>query len=68
MESIGTLAGGIAHDFANLLCIIQGYADVIIADPPGPQQLIEYVQAIRKNTEQGVALVSNCSRLHEKHR
>lgn len=57
MESIGTLAGGIAHDFANLLCIIQGYADVIIAVPPGPQQLIEYVQAIRKNTEQGAALV-----------
>ena len=30
MESIGTLAGGIAHNFNNLLMGIQGYASLML--------------------------------------
>ena len=29
MESVGTIAGGVAHDFNNILNIIQGYASVL---------------------------------------
>jgi signal transduction histidine kinase len=29
MESIGRLAGGIAHDYNNLLAIILGYAELV---------------------------------------
>ncbi|TAN41664.1 MAG: PAS domain S-box protein [Nitrospirae bacterium] len=29
MESIGILAGGVAHDFGNILSVVQGYVDVI---------------------------------------
>lgn len=29
MESIGRLAGGVAHNFNNLLTVVQGYADLI---------------------------------------
>ena len=29
MESIGRLAGGIAHDFSNILAVILGYADLL---------------------------------------
>jgi PAS domain S-box-containing protein len=52
MESIGRLAGGIAHDFANLLTVIHGYATRIekgVSDP-GPS-LDGIIRAAQKATE-----------------
>ena len=34
MEAIGTLAGGISHDFNNLLQAILGYAQIMLLDKP----------------------------------
>ena len=56
MESIGTLAGGLAHDFINLLNIIQGYASTIIRHPADPERVIEDVQVIRETVKEGAAL------------
>jgi signal transduction histidine kinase len=32
MEAIGTLAGGMAHEFNNLVAIIEGFADLLLED------------------------------------
>jgi len=36
MESLGTLAGGIAHGFNNLLAVISGYSTLLMGWPPQP--------------------------------
>lgn len=33
MDAIGTLAGGMAHDFNNILCAILGYTELALANP-----------------------------------
>jgi two-component system, cell cycle sensor histidine kinase and response regulator CckA len=65
MESMGTLAAGVAHDLNNLLNIIQGYASVL---RPGANsdEIEESVAAITETTKRGAALVQQLLTLGRK--
>ena len=38
MEAVGQLAAGVAHDFNNILTIIQGHADLLLQTPESPEE------------------------------
>ena len=58
MESIGTLAGGIAHNFNNLLMGIQGNASIILLDIDSSNPRHKNLKNIEKLVENGAKLAS----------
>ena len=56
MEAIGKLAGGVAHDFNNMLTAILGYASLIQEDAPASSPMREYGGQIRRAAESAAAL------------
>jgi CheY-like chemotaxis protein len=57
IQSIGTLAGGVAHDFNNILGIIFGYAGLLEKNRLNAVLHKEGLQAIVKAAERGAELV-----------
>jgi PAS domain S-box-containing protein len=59
LESIGTLAGGVAHEINNPIMGIMGYAQLIL-DQLGPESPVsEYATEIGKETERVATIVRN---------
>jgi two-component system cell cycle sensor histidine kinase/response regulator CckA len=56
MEVVGQLAGGVAHDFNNILSIIAGYSHLITSDLAAGSPLLGYVEAIEHATERATGL------------
>jgi two-component system cell cycle sensor histidine kinase/response regulator CckA len=56
MESIGRLAGGVAHDFNNLITAIGGFAELLKQDLPPNSREQENVEAIARATRQATGL------------
>lgn len=54
MESVGQLAGGVAHDYNNMLSVILGYSELVMEklapDDPLRQDLTEIIGAARRST------------------
>jgi two-component system cell cycle sensor histidine kinase/response regulator CckA len=52
MEAVGRLAGGVAHDFNNLITVIRGYAEVLLgsvkADDPATSKIESIYEAANK--------------------
>jgi signal transduction histidine kinase len=46
MADIGELAASIAHDFNNILSIVQAYAALIVSSPTKPKDVIEHAEVI----------------------
>jgi len=56
MEAIGTLAGGVAHDFNNILMVISGYSSVLAEALHSNAKLSGHVEQIRKAGERAASL------------
>ncbi|HSQ35613.1 MAG TPA: ATP-binding protein, partial [Candidatus Binatia bacterium] len=56
MEAVGILAGGVAHDFNNILSSIVGYASLMQMLPDLDRKLKEYLERILASTERAASL------------
>lgn len=56
MEAVGRLAGGVAHDFNNMLGVILGYTAIALAQADPSQPLAACLQEIRKAAERSAGL------------
>ena len=56
VDSLGRLAGGVAHDFNNVLTVIMGYADLVRGALPTDDPLQDRLDQIKKAAERAAAL------------
>jgi two-component system cell cycle sensor histidine kinase/response regulator CckA len=58
MEAIGQLAGGVAHDFNNMLTVILGYSQMILCRYPEGDQLSGEIKEIENAARRAASLTS----------
>ncbi len=56
MESVGRLAGGVAHDFNNMLSIILGNTEMILEDLEDSNPVIQHLHEVQKAAERSADL------------
>ena len=56
MESVGRLAGGVAHDFNNMLNVILGHADLALTEIDGTDPLHEHLEQITQSAQRSADL------------
>ncbi len=57
MQAIGTLAGGIAHEFNNMLGVIVGYSELIAMQAAGGGKIYDYTQHVLHAAQRSKDLV-----------
>ena len=58
MQSVGTLAGGVAHEFNNLLAGINGYASLALREEDAGPSVREFLQHVVDLSERAATLTS----------
>jgi len=56
MEAIGRLAGGVSHDFNNLLTAINGYAQLLMTAIDERDPILDYAREIKKAGDRAASL------------
>ncbi len=57
MEALGTLAGGVAHDFNNILAVITGYTELLMLEAEEDPGLCENLEQVLQASRRGADLV-----------
>jgi signal transduction histidine kinase/CheY-like chemotaxis protein len=58
MEAVGRMAGGIAHEFNNMLTAIGGFARLVERSPDDASRVVTYVREIAKASDRAAALTA----------
>ena len=58
LESVGRLAGGVAHDFNNMLCVILGHLEMIQEELPSDSSIRPNLEEIHKASRHSTDIVS----------
>ncbi len=56
MEAVGRLAGGVAHDFNNMLMVIKGHTELLLNVLPPTEQIARKIQQIDRSADRAAAL------------
>jgi len=59
MEAIGTLAGGVAHDFNNIMTAVIGYTNLLRSELNPPPPFSGFLDNINNASNRAVALIRN---------
>ncbi|BDG03354.1 hybrid sensor histidine kinase/response regulator [Anaeromyxobacter oryzae] len=67
MEAVGRLAGGVAHDFSNVLAVILGYSELLMRDlPEGDARVRESAEGIVEAAHRAVGVTRQLLTLSRK--